>query len=122
MPLQKPVDRLVIPDLGADAKALRTLRDLLQAGWTQLVRLQDALAEWVRQAEDRPLYGARVITASVGTSNTVVYHGLGRLPQGWIVAARNANTTVWAPAAAPATSTTLTLIAGSAVTLTLVVF
>ena len=61
------------------------------------------------------------MTATVAASATTVYHGLKRVPQGWIVANRNANATVWATSAVE-TAETITLQASAPVTVTLVVF
>lgn len=55
-----------------------------------------------------------------GGADTVINHGLGRVPQGWVLCDSNANSNVWRNAAS--TTTTLTLRASNTVTVNLRVF
>ena len=58
-----------------------------------------------------PFIGGNLLTSvTVGATNTVIKHGLGRTPQIWVLCDQNTNTNVWR---ASWDSSTITLIAGS---------
>lgn len=71
-----------------------------------------------------PLTDARLIKdVAIGTASTKVAHGLGRIPTGWLVVDRTADTRVFRDATATTErSTFLHLRASAAGTFTLIVF
>lgn len=62
-----------------------------------LNRIQDSIAEAVRLLTGE-IFGTPAILLkdqSITTSDSFVQHGLGRIPQGYIVTDRNANATIY---------------------------
>lgn len=114
MPLQK-IRLVEVPVTGQEVKDVQ--RSLVEV----LNRFQDSLAATIRDIEQEPLAGARRLArVAIGTSSTAVYHGLGRVPVGWVVCRRSVNTTIYE--SGTATDAVLYLIAGSAATIDLLVF
>lgn len=101
----------------AQYKRVRTLDPTLN-------RIQDSVAEAVRDLTNAIFAnGILLKDQAIGTGNTYIKHGLGRVPQGYIIAGRNANANVYT------SSTTnnrpkeeLILGASTAVTVDLLVF
>lgn len=92
---------------------------------TELMRVQDAVAESLNVLNSALLTEARLIPGVlIGTSATPVEHGLGREPQGWFVVDANTGASLWRSSSPPvnAPAKLLYLQASTPVTVTLVVF
>ena len=84
-------------------------------------RANDALASRVDDIAASPIVpGVLREDVAVGTSDTQVAHGLGRMPRGWFLVSPAADARVWQTA--DASATLLTLRASAAVTTSLWVF
>lgn len=85
-------------------------------------RFQDEVAAKVNDVLSSPLLNGKFLKAEVlkAASPVVVTHGLGRLPQGWIIIDRTAAATPWR--SAPSTKQTITLSTSADVTVALWVF
>lgn len=68
----------------------------INTGDTDLARIQDAVAAGFSDVDARPLVGGNVLSATLiyGQDNLVA-HGLGRMPQYWLVIRKDANAVVW---------------------------
>lgn len=85
-----------------------------------LLQFQASVKDFHQQLTLCPfLTGAYAKGQAIGTSATIVNHGLGQAPQGYFVLTRGANATVWQTAA---TTTTITLQASAPVTVDLWIF
>jgi len=58
----------------------------LETGDTAATQLQDLLTDFFQAIEDNPLLSGRMLDLDVTTVATAFPHGLGRTPEGWIVA------------------------------------
>jgi hypothetical protein len=88
-----------------------------------LNRLQNKLVDAVGALRASPLAPSKVLTSvAIGTSSTEVAHTLGRRVVGWVVVRRDANAVVWESTTQTDRTRFLTLQAGSAVTVDLLVF
>lgn len=121
MPIGRILDRVQSADGIADGPT-RAFAGAVVAAWSTLFRWADQVTEWVRTQEAHPLAAARLVTATIGTGDTTIFHGLGRVPTGWWVASPNASATVWSQTASAIPAETIVLRASAAVTVTLVVF
>jgi hypothetical protein len=87
-----------------------------------LDRVQDRIKGALDAVGRVPLLDGRLLTVSVGTSQTVIPHGLGRPWSGYIVVSRSANAQVWNAPPDANSFALLVLQASAAVTVTLWVF
>lgn len=61
-----------------------------------LNRVQENVGDVFRQIGNCPFITGNYVPAqAIGTGATRVAHGLGRVPQGWIVTNKTANSNVW---------------------------
>lgn len=78
-----------------------------------LDKVQREVASVVNEVVLNPFLKGRSVSATIGTSDTSVLHGLGFTPAGYILTGMDADARVWESAAR--TSTTLTLRASASV-------
>jgi hypothetical protein len=79
-----------------------------------------SLVRAVRALQDVPQAEGRELTVAVGTTDTPLKHGLGRLPRGFHVADKDAQADVWR--SAPSTDQLLTLRASAPVNVILWIY
>lgn len=87
---------------------------------TQLQSNIDRLANEIQQ--EPVMRGVLLKDQSIGTSNTVINHGLGRAYQGFIVARLNADARIWESATSSQPATQIILRASAACTASIWVY
>ena len=60
-----------------------------------LNKIQGYTRDFADQFSDNPFINGRSIDATIGTSATVINHGLQQTPLGWIILDRTNNSNVW---------------------------
>lgn len=73
-----------------ELKPLKTLQSLAQP----LNRVMDFVSEWTNQFKALFLTG-QSFDVTINTTDTVIDHGLGIVPNGWFLLDKQANTDVW---------------------------
>lgn len=96
---------------------------LPRIGDAQMQRLIDIIETALNELEGSPFAGAVVVTQAIGTGDTRVYHGLGRVPKYFWVVRASADVRVFDGAVPETTDSAnyITLRASSAQTVTLAV-
>lgn len=91
------------------------LPNLIQTNDQTLNRIQVATREAMQRLQsEQILLSSNTVTKTIGTGDTVVNHGLGRAPQGYIVIGRNADATVWTSSTANSSQTKTIILKASA--------
>lgn len=87
----------------------------------RLVARVNALEADAQRHRDVAVTLVRLVTVTLSTTPTTVYHNAGRMPRGWVVVRQSAAGSVYEPSENTATTTTLTLAASASMTITLLV-
>ena len=91
----------------------------------ELRRVQDEVALGFQQVDRQPFMNGVILTGTVLASgtDTKVNHGLGRVPQGFVILAKNATADVWTSTTTnPRPELTIILKSSAAVTVTVWIF
>ena len=85
-------------------------------------RIQQRLVLAFRALLAATLGELRIVTAAVGTGNTRVYHGLGRVTRGRLIVGQAADARVWDGTSSTAPREWVNLVASAPVTVKLIFF